>query len=348
MKNLFIKTIFAGLFLCIATAIQAQPYFDRDGIYNPERRAYLTAAYNLTSEQLAQYDAALAEKAAQSHVFFDTPHPRKEWIAGHIDLCKQFQNKVKTFFSPDQYAKWAADNRNSDQIRRYRENLNLSDMSLTQMLQIIEDGKKELHGIAQQKIPEKDKKALQRETLDKRNKALKALVGEMKGEELIRYIDLEDKAAFVRTYFPQFSYNLSYVVGQNYLDFTYATRAAEWSDKDAKTITAEKHTAHMKLLADMKASLTSEQYAQWHEYHFRYHDNYIRYTHDMTPQQYEIYKDVMNSRAIGRLAVVKTGATGDAKAMKLDSVDRITYDALSEKISTQCADMWIKNAYPNK
>ena len=56
----------------------------------------------------------------------------------------------------------------------------------------------------------------------------------------------------------------------------------------------------------------------------------------------------MNSRAIGRLAVVKTGATGDAKAMKLDSVDRITYNALSEKISTQCADMWIKNAYPNK
>ena len=216
------------------------------------------------------------------------------------------------------------------------------------MLQIIEDGKKELRAIAQQKIPEKDKKILQRETLNKRDKALKALVGETKGGELIRYIDLEDKAAFVRTYFPQFSYNLSYIVGQNYLDFTYATRNAEWSDKDPKTIAAEKHTAHMKLLADMKASLTSEQYAQWHEYHFRYHDNYIRYTHDMTAEQYEIYKDAMNRRAVDRLAVVKMGVTGDDKAMKLDSIDRITYNTLSEKISVQCADMWIKNAYPDK
>lgn len=303
--------------------------------------------YNLTADQLNQYNNALKEKYTESITFFDVARPREEWIAGHINFCKKFQGNVQTFFTTEQYELWRKDNRNSDQIRRYRENLALTDAQLDQLLQTIEESKKALRGVAKQKISEKERTAAQRKILDNRNTRLVEIVGSQKSAELILAIDLEDKAAFVRTYFPQFSYNLSYKIGLGYLNFTYAVRRAEESGKSPKEIETDKHSAHESLFSEMKQSLSPTEYAEWYEYHLKYHDNQIQYNHDMTPQQYEVFKSILNQRAIDRLAVVKAGYVGEERINQLDSIDARTVDRLSKEISVNCAQMWKKNARPN-
>lgn len=345
MKIKYIKVLCWAILALMFTAnsLQAQPYFDRDGISNAQRRSYLIDQYGLNSKQLILYDALLVNKTKKSLALFDQVQPRDVRIAGHVRLCNKFRDDVQRILTPDQFAKWAADNSRGDQARRYRENLHLTDQSLSQLLSIIGNCKQSLAKIAKQVIAEKEKKSMQNAALKERNQALTALLGQNAAKELIDYVDWEDKASFVRSYFPQFSYNLSYVLGRHYLDFTNTVRAVEASGENAKQQSEKKHVAHETLLAAMKKSLTLEQYAIWQQQHFGYHDEYVRKMCQMTPEQYTHYKKIMNRRAMDRLKLVRSGVKGDAKRTKLETIDKAVFDQLSTSISLACAQMWMAN-----
>ena len=340
--TLLLSAVLAMTVICSASS---QPYFDKDGTSSTVRRSYLSSQYGLSKTQIDAYEAALFDKTQKSIVHFNKEQPREEWRTGHIALCKKFKEDVRGIMTEVQYAKWLYDTKNGgDQIRRYRENLNIeTDDRLNKMLTAINTCKKRLSELAKQEMPTREKTPLQRQAVDKRNAQLVELFGAERASELIYYIDLEDKAAFVRTYFPNFSYGLSYVVGKNYLVFTYSVRKADESNADRKTVIAERHSAHEKLLADMKSTLTSDKYAQWHAYHFRYHDHNIKTAYRMTDAQYDIYMDILNDRAIERLAVGKSNISGDRKVHKLDSIDLVAYDRMANEISDHCAEMWRKD-----
>ena len=339
-----LSVFFVTLFSCHNVG-NAQPYFDKDGKPNIIRRNYLSTQYGLSETQIDKYEAALYEKTQASVVHFNKEQSREDWRRGHIKLCQKFKEDVKNIMTEEQYAKWLSDTGNGgDQLRRYRENLNISsDEQLKSMLNAINICKKELAELSKKPIPTKEKTLLQRQAMDKRNASLVELFGSDVANELIYYIDLEDKAAFVRTYFPNFSYGLSYDVGRNYLEFTYAVRRADESCAERKDIMAERHKAHEKLISDMKNTLSPDKFAQWHNYHFRYHDLNIKTAYRMSDEQYEVYMEILNDRAIDRLAIAKSNISGDIKTHKLDSIDNVTYNRLSNEITSHCADMWRKD-----
>ena|GEM_PF-2854794 len=67
----------------------------------------------------------------------------------------------------------------------------------------------------------------------------------------------------------------------------------------------------------MKSYLTPEEYDIWSNRHFSHHNNRVCHNLNMTEKQFEVYKDIMNNRALERFMIAKRGVKGELDMKKV-------------------------------
>lgn len=120
-------------------------------------------------------------------------------------------------------------------------------------------------------------------------------------------------------------------------------KEADWSDWPPTVKKERKHAAYLDFLSKMKSYLTPEEYDIWSNRHFSYHDDRVCHDLNMTEKQFELYKDIMNNRAIERFMIAKRGVKGEAKQAVFDQIDVRIKTEISERISPYAAEMWYNN-----
>ena len=337
------KVIVFFIALAWGLVANAQPFFEKDVFSNPERELYLETRYAMSHDQIVAYSTAVDQMHVTLLELYTRHFTTAEWKMEYKSVCDAFLSAVDDIMTPEQYNQWSIDNRGQQTIRRYRENLQLDDEKLNQLLQIIDSSKKALRGLVQERVTYLERSSRQKDIYSKRNDDLFSLLGEDAGKKLAKALDEEDKASFVRGHMPEFTRRQSYDMGRLYMNFTYSVFEADWSDWSPAIKKEKKHAAYLDFLSKMKSYLTPEEYDIWSNRHFSYHDNRICHDMNMTEKQFEVYKDIMNNRAVERFMIAKRGVKGEAKQAVFDQIDVRIKAEISERISPDAAEMWYNN-----
>lgn len=291
--------------------------------------------YGLSPSQCSKYDEALCkEYNALSEL-------NKEYITQNDRAIKKktitdrwLSDVAKIFVDDLSYNIWLRDNSKSNQIRRYREYLFITDDSILDSLKsIISNATQSIQRSNRRPISTPERTLLHKEIITARNLLLSNLFGESRSRELIQYLDLEDKAAFVRGHFTNSSWKESYDIGSVYLKFTYACRNVDWGEP-CENKAEIKHNAYLKFLEEISSLLDEEQYAYWHNNHFKYHEDWLRNDAQMSPSQMELFKDIMNRRTAKRYIVSKSSLSPKEKDMRFQEIDNETFSIISRDISS--------------
>lgn len=327
--------------LCIE--VVAQPLFEKDVYDNVTRDRYLKMRYGLTEYQISAYDQAVQALHISYLQLDKQPLTKEQWKEGDSNIKRVFELSVKGILGKDEYDRWICDNCHSNTIRRYRENLNLSDDQFKSLMIALKECEQAMSAISKQRLSNKERSSRQREALHERRQALVALLGESGAEDLIYAIDLEGKASFVRNCMPELSREQSYEMGRFFLDFTNTRFKSDNYTNSQEQRVKEQHDAYVLLLSQIENYLSREELEIWNQRYYSYHDTRLCHDMNMSETQFDLFKNIMNNRAVSRLAVARKGFKGEAKEEKFRVIDLQTKQQIEELISEEAAKIWFDN-----
>ena len=330
-KALPLRGLIAFIMLLFALPSQGQKaLIDQDRIPLPARQSYLTKTYSLTYSQVMQYERLLADRAAKMQKVDEQPLDAADRKVRNKIIETEFKNGVKALFDPIQYEQWIKNNKDGEKNRRYRENLGMDNTQIARYKQLLNEYRGRAKQIREMTASSTQKKELEKENMNLFRTELSIATTPETAEALIDDYLLSRGIRFAQGVYSFMTYDQAArytILKTNYFSALEQAKATLTGKERSKTISR----LSSQYRTDIKKILSAKEFSLWDENHTRYDTKKFIKTYQLTAQQLNQYRSLLNYKAIEDYKVNRAKLSSTEKT-KRKAANRAAFEEKLKKV----------------